>query len=409
MVDNHQAGLVIIETHPIQYHAPVYRALQQRFRVPVTAVYGSDFSLAGYRDQEFGESFAWDTDLLSGYSAEFLARQAEGGASTAEATTTRGLRGVLHRLQPEAILLVGYRPRFFRGAILNALGTGRPLLFRAETTDHARSRSWIKSWVRDRLLSALYRRCARLLFVGQRSRQHYLRLGCSEQRLISSPYCVDTAAFQTDDLARDRLREPTRHFLGISANQKVVLFSGKLSRRKGVDVLMQAVRRLSTHLRQQIVLVFLGNGELRDELERCASEEPALETRFAGFQNQTRLSAYYHAADLLVLPSIHSETWGLVVNEALHHGVPAVVSEAVGCGPDLIEPGVTGEVCAADSPDSLADTLQRALTWLGPDAVRFQCRARVSGYTVEKAAEGIARAFWAATGQSPLPHPVCAS
>src|SRR5262249_29369215 len=154
------------------------------------------------------------------------------------------------------ILLVGYSPRFFRGAILQALGTGRPLLFRAETKDHARSRSWIKSWVRDRLLSALYRRCARLLFVGQRSRPHYLGLGFAEQRLIFSPYCVDTVSFQPDDSARDRLREPTRNFLGISANQKMVLFSGKLSRRKGVDVLVQAVRRLPAHVRQQIVLVF---------------------------------------------------------------------------------------------------------------------------------------------------------
>src|SRR5262249_33647787 len=152
-----RAGLVVIETHPIQYHAPVYRALQQQFGVPVTAVYGSDFSLAGYRDLEFGESFAWDTDLLSGYKAEFLGHEAQGGAKTAEETTPRGLRAMLHRLQPAAILLVGYSPRFFRDAIMHALATGRPLLFRAETTDHAASRSRMKSWVRDRLLCALYR------------------------------------------------------------------------------------------------------------------------------------------------------------------------------------------------------------------------------------------------------------
>jgi glycosyltransferase involved in cell wall biosynthesis len=404
-----QQNLAVIETHPIQYHAPVYRALQQQFGVPVTAVYGSDFSLAGYRDREFGESFAWDTDLLSGYSAEFLSVQAKGGASTAEATTTRGLGKVLQRLQPAAILLVGYSPRFFRGAILHALATGRPLLFRAETTDHAVSRSGMKSWVRDQLLRALYRRCARLLYVGERSRQHFLRLGCPEQRIIFSPYCVDTAPFQTDESARAKLREPTRQALDVAANQTMVLFSGKLSRRKGVDVLVQAVRRLPEAQRQQIVVVFLGNGELRDELERCAREEPALEIRFAGFQNQSRLSAYYHAADLLVLPSIHSETWGLVVNEALHHGVPAVVSDAVGSAPDLIEQGVTGEVCAAGSAESLAEAMQRAMTWIGGENVRSQCRARVSGYTVEKAAEGIASAFWAATGKSPVTHAPCLS
>src|SRR6516225_212063 len=103
-----ETGLAVIETHPVQYHAPVYRALQQQFGVPVTAVYGSDFSVAGYRDREFGEEFAWDSDLVGGYSAEFLARQEEGGPGTAEETTTRGLADVLRRLQPAAILLLGY-------------------------------------------------------------------------------------------------------------------------------------------------------------------------------------------------------------------------------------------------------------------------------------------------------------
>jgi len=50
------------------------------------------------------------------------------------------------------------------------------------------------------------------------------------------------------------------------------------------------------------------------------------------------------AADLLVLPSDRQETWGFVVNEAMACGISAVVSDAVGCGPDLIEAGGTGAV-----------------------------------------------------------------
>lgn len=73
-------SLLILSTHPIQYQAPVYRALQTQFDIPTTVIYGSDFSVAGYHDREFGTQFAWDTDLLSGYSAVFLSRVAEGGA-----------------------------------------------------------------------------------------------------------------------------------------------------------------------------------------------------------------------------------------------------------------------------------------------------------------------------------------
>ena len=65
---------MIIETHPIQYHAPVWQYLNQVLGIPVTVVYGSDFSVEGYRDKEFGISIAWDADLLEGYKAIFLSK-----------------------------------------------------------------------------------------------------------------------------------------------------------------------------------------------------------------------------------------------------------------------------------------------------------------------------------------------
>src|SRR5262249_50385271 len=161
-----------------------------------------------------------------------------------------------------------------------ALETGKPLLLRAETTDHAASRSRLKSWLRDRLLKALYRRCDKLLYVGQRSRQHYERLGCSAEQLVFSPYCVDTAPLRAHETARTELREATRKLLGLEHGRKMVLFPGKLSRRKGVDILVQAARRLPAALRGQVVLAFLGSGELRDELETSAGVAPEIATRF---------------------------------------------------------------------------------------------------------------------------------
>jgi glycosyltransferase involved in cell wall biosynthesis len=131
---------------------------------------------------------------------------------------------------------------------------------------------------------------------------------------------------------------------------------------------------------------------LQGALEQLAAGSPAIRARFTGFQNQTQLSPYYHAADLLALPS-RSETWGLVVNEALHHGVPCVVSEGVGCAPDLIEPGITGEIAATGSAESLAAAINRALALVGRPEIRERCCDKVSGYTVEKAAQGIAQAY----------------
>ncbi|WP_343419976.1 glycosyltransferase [Candidatus Flexifilum breve] len=82
-----------------------------------------------------------------------------------------------------------------------------------------------------------------------------------------------------------------------------------------------------------------------------------------------------------------------MVNEALYHGVPCVVSDRVGCAPDLIQPGVTGEVFAADAVDSLADALRRAFRLLDQPGTADRCRALVAQYSVEAAARGLAQAY----------------
>lgn len=386
-------SLVVIETHPVQYHAPVYRTLQARFGIPVTVIYGSDFSVAGYQDREFDATFAWDTDLLSGYQSVFLSRASAGGSRSFEEVSAAGLRKALRTLNPGSILLLGYSPRFHQSAILQAWQTGRPILFRAETTDHACRRNNLQASVRNQALRWLYGSCAKLLYVGHHSEQHFRRLGAQENQLVFSPYCVDTTPFQADEADRELLRSAARRHLNIGREDMVLLFSGKLTARKGVDLLVAAVKTLPADIRGKMVVVFLGGGELQESLTRLTASAPEVNARFPGFENQTRLSPYYHAADLLVLPSHRSETWGLVVNEALHHGLPCVVSDAVGCTPDLVEPGITGEIFETGSIQQLAATLLRAMALVGRVGIREQCRSKVSGYTVENAAEGIARAY----------------
>jgi len=385
--------LAVVGTHPVQYHAPVYRALQTRFGVPVTAIYGSDFSVAGYRDREFGADFAWDTDLLSGYAQVFLSRVSEGDARAFEEVSARGLGKALRGIAPKAVLALGYSTRSNQVAFYEAWRNKCPILFRGETTDHNRSRIPIKALARDSILRWCYQRSAKLLYIGKRSYQHYKRLSCPDEKLVFSPYCVDVSSFEPEERERARMRQDMRGNLGVSERQIVLLFSGKLSYRKGPELILCAVKKLSPDVRERMVVVFLGGGQLVDELKRLAQEEPRVRVSFPGFRNQTQLSPFYHAADLLILPSREDETWGLVVNEALHHGLPCVASDAVGCAPDLIESGVTGYTFKSGSPNSLALVLQQALGLISRDDVRLSCRQKVSGYSVEGAARGIAEAY----------------
>jgi glycosyltransferase involved in cell wall biosynthesis len=390
--------LAVIETHPVQYHAPVYRAVRERFKIPVTAIYGSDFSVAGYIDPEFGARFSWDTSLLDGYRSIFLSEVKEGGARDATEVSTRGLSKILHDMKPSALLLVGYSPAFNRSACFVGMRSGVPLLFRGETTDHAVPRGRLKSFARDTALQTFYRRFARLLYVGQRSAQHFERLGFARSSLIFSPYCVNISAFECDESARERLRDPMRQRLGIRPGDFVVMFSGKLSARKGPDLLMHALKQLPANVRDRAFWIIVGDGELRTELEEAVAGEPRVRVHFAGFKNQGELSPYFHASDVLVLPSRHGETWGLVVNEALHHGVPVIASDAVGCSPDLIESGKTGLTFAAGRVDGLARGIVELFGRGNDSQVRAVCRSKVADYSIAHAAEGIARAYAETTG-----------
>jgi len=391
--------LVVVETHPVQYHAPVYRAVQEKFSIPVTAIYGSDFSVQGYRDREFGAFFSWDTDLLSGYEAIFLSRVAEGGADSADVTSAQGLSRVLEILGPSVVLLTGYGGQFYRGAIAQLWKRRNPLLFRAETTDHGSNRNAAKAWLRDQALRRLYARCAQLMYIGQHSYRHLTRLGCPAEKLFFSPYCVDASRFQCDEKARASLRPETRAELGIAESDIVLLFSGKLTPKKAPQLILEAVRQLPEDLCRRCYVLYMGDGELRGQIDSLCRQQPAVRARLLGFQNQTALSRYFHAADLLILPTLHSETWGLVVNEALHHGVPCVVSDAVGSAADLIRPS-TGAVCQTGSANSLAEAIAHVYPLLARLETRAACRLAVSSYGVEDAARGIAQAFESITAES---------
>lgn len=384
--------LLIAATHPVQYHAPVYRLLAQQYRVPVHVLYGSDFSLHGYRDVEFANSFAWDSDLSSGYAHEFVRAVADGGAADYQSLTGVGVADAIARLQPTAVMVQGYAHPFDRAAIAAALALGRPLLVRSEANDAARSRSWWRAQLRDVWLRRLYRRCAGALYIGSRAKAHYQRLGLDNARLWFSPYGVDAGPFATEPAAALALRQTERSERGWTEQDVVLLCSGKLIAKKGQDLILSAVAGLSAADRDRVVVALLGSGPdeaaLRAQLERC----PGVRTHFYGFRNQHSLSPVYCAADISVQPSREGETWGLVVNEAMLHGLPVIASDLVGSATDLIVPDQTGQICRHDDVESLRGAISKELRRL-PTHQASASRAQVARYSLNAAAQGIATAW----------------
>ena len=143
-----------------------------------------------------------------------------------------------------------------------------------------------------------------------------------------------------------------------------------------------------------------GDGPLRQECERFAIENRT-PVRFAGFLNQSQIASAYVASDVLALPSDGGETWGLVVNEAMVCGRACIVSDRVGCGPDLVISGETGLVFPLGDVECLAKLMtQCAEDKPGVARMGVCARHRMARYSTSVAVEGVLRAVEAVTGNA---------
>jgi glycosyltransferase involved in cell wall biosynthesis len=145
-------------------------------------------------------------------------------------------------------------------------------------------------------------------------------------------------------------------------------------------------------------LVFVGEGPEKPDLERMALEAGRGTVHFLPFANQTEMPSRYLLADLFVLPSRgFYETWGLAVNEAMHMGIPCLVSDRVGCQEDLVTQGKTGWVFRSDSPADLSHQLETALAAVseGDSAERMRkaVGARIGNFTYSATTKGLLSAI----------------
>jgi glycosyltransferase involved in cell wall biosynthesis len=381
--------LLIIETHPIQYRTPVYRALA-KMGVPLHVVFGSDFSVRGYFDSGFNANFAWDVDLLDGFNHSFLTTVAQGGAGNFAALGGDGLGLAIRQSHADVVLVTGYGCAFDRSAIAGVRACAKPMLLRAETGDFL-PRSFWKNSLRDFYLRRLYARCNALLAIGTKSAAHFARLGVPNARCFASPYCVDENSFQLSATDRGSFRGEFRARSGVPDDRTVLLFVGKLIERKGIIFLLQTLLDLTVNERARYALIIVGDGPLAASCHELAQQLAPMAIHFTGFQNQQALSPWYHAADVFVMPTLDYETWGLVLNEAVLHGLPAICANTVTAHVDLLSPQRGDLVFAAGNRAKLLHSIRAAQP--ASELVRAAKRTWMNNFSVERAAMGIAQAY----------------
>ena len=344
-----------LNTHPIQYFAPLYAYLNQADDLAVEAIYLSDYSLRGAKDRAFGQNVAWDVDLLSGYEAVF----APGAQRRDEprgffSMLAPSLWGLIAKAPLDALVVHGHAPAAMLVGVASAKARGLKVFMRGET-HLGLDRSALKAALRRPLMGAFYGQLDGMLAIGSANRAFYRAMGVPDRRIFPAPYTVDNARFGADSRLSPEERARQRSALGVDDDRPIVLFAAKFQPRKRPGDVIQAAAELE-RAGVRFHLAVVGSGELEDELRALAGRLELKSVSFPGFVNQSGLPAVYAAADVFVLPS-ENEPWGLAVNEAMCAGLPIVASDAVGCVADLVREGVNGAITPAGNVKALAAAL----------------------------------------------------
>jgi glycosyltransferase involved in cell wall biosynthesis len=376
--------LAILTSHPVQYYAPLFRELASR--VDLHVFYAHNATPQQQAEAGFGHAFAWDVDLTSGFAHSFLPNvAARAGTDHFWGCDTPSIGAMLKAGGFNAVLSLGWHLKSLVQGILAAKRLGLPVMVRGDS-HLGTQRSALKTFTKAVTYPGLLRVFNAALYPGKATRAYFEYYGYPAERLFHSPHCVDTARF-----AKGASREARANLwdsLGIGVDEPIVLFAGKLVAFKRPLDVVEAVALIRANGIPAHVMV-AGSGELEHEMTALA-KALGVPLHHLGFQNQSQMPAAYAASAILALPSTARETWGLVCNEAIACGTPIVVSDQVGCAPDLASDSNVGRVFPMGDISAFAGALTAALNNPpNPAAIRDLSER----YSVSAAVDGIVAAL----------------
>jgi glycosyltransferase involved in cell wall biosynthesis len=375
--------LAVVSTHPIQYYAPVFRALARSETIEPRIFYTWSQAAGGTLfDPEFATHLKWDVPLTDGYEHEYVANTASNPSPDHfSGIRNPALNAAIEAWGADALLVYAWNLHSHLGALRHFKGRV-PVFFRGDST-LLEPRPPLRRLARRAVLRWVYRHVDVAVCVGSHSKEYFAWCGVPPDRIAFAPHSVDTPRFVDGDGSHEAAASAWRRRLGIPDTARVALFAAKLVDAKNPQVLLDAF----TGLEGEGHLVIVGSGALEGVLKARAAGHPRV--HFLPFQNQSVMPAVYRLGDVFVLPS-RSESWGLALNEAMACARPVIASSRVAAARDLVRES-NGWTFASDDTRACAQVLQMALE-TDRDALHAMGRAGqrlIQSWSTDAAARGI--------------------
>lgn len=338
--------IAVVTPIPTPYRDPFWNELANRPDVDLSVFYCS----GGKKDRP------WEVDWHLNFHAEvlpgknLLAWRGQDASCYWNPLITRRLKENKY----DALLIGGYNHLTMWAAIRFARRNHIPYFIMCESYDKKHENSGYKKWLKQKLVNYVVGNARAGIPTGKLAAEYLVSYGAKKDDLIFLPNAPDVVSLAKRSNELTAIRSQLRNEYGLG-DGVAALFVGRLIPKKRAGLLIRAFHKATQNTDGDLVIV--GGGPEEEEL-KSLTRSLQIEDRvhFQGFVQPSEVSKYYAMADLFILPS--SETWGVVVSEALASSLPVIVTDQVGCHPDVINSPSVGDVVIANDEPSLTAAME---------------------------------------------------
>jgi len=285
-----------------------------------------------------------------------------------------GLLSKLVKEKPVLVITEGFGFPTIFCLLYTSLFHKKLIIFSAETRYTAKAYSWFRHLLRRFMV----RHAQGFIAKGSLAKEYLVSLKVPQEKIFLTYYSIDPELFGLDPNKAKEKKKTTE-------KKKRILYVGRLTRLKGVDLLIRAYMRVKKKY-PNIELCLVGDGPDGGEFKKLAEGTDGIS--FEGYKQYDQLLPYYLNSDLFVLPTL-KDIWGLVVNEAMMCGLPVICSKYAGCCRDLIKEGENGLIV---DPENLEELSQGICQLLSKDGNLFRFGKRsleiIEDFTTERTTSG---------------------
>ena len=316
-----------ILSHPIQYQVPLIRFLNNKIKIKVS--YRLNTVTKKYFDREFNKKIILDKNLLSGYNYDFLKYYGPNKLSSIFPITNDFIKKNL--LDETKIVWVHGIKNWYNLILIILSYFYNKRVFVRDEFNNIKKRSLSNILMNKIFYSFIDNFIDCYLSIGKENRKAFIDFGIDKKKIYHVPYVVDNDFFYIKNKKKNK--------------KFVILFTGKLSHRKGCDILLNSINLLNenNNFKKDSEIIIIGDGILKEELINYKKKKKLVNVKFLGFKNQTVIKKFYKRSNLFVMPS-RDENWGLAINEAMAAKNAIIASNKVGAASDLLKNNYNGYI-----------------------------------------------------------------